>query len=69
MSDPGPIPVNPSVTTALTEAEQDLPLCMQPGWDPMTPGREAQARFLDACFAEGVDPREVDPDGFWADAW
>lgn len=50
-------------------ADADLPLCMQPGWDPMTPGREAQAAFLDACIAEGIDDRDADPDGYWATQW
>lgn len=45
--------------------DNDLPECMRPGWDPMRPAREAQARFLDACLAEGVDPYEADPDGHY----
>ena len=57
----------PSANTLLDNgSDNDLPECMRPGWDPMTPGREAQARFLDACYAEGVDPRDVDPDGYWS---
>lgn len=48
---------------AIDDIDNDLPECMRPGWDPMRPGREAERRFLDACFAEGVDPREVDPEG------
>jgi hypothetical protein len=53
----------PSTPSILDGIENDLPECMRPGWDPMRPGREAERRFLDACYAEGVDPREVDPEG------
>jgi hypothetical protein len=53
--------------TVTADLTNDLPLSMQPGWDPLTPGREAQSRFLNSCIAEGVDPREVDPDGYWSD--
>lgn len=56
----------PSAPSILDGIENDLPECMQPGWDPMRPGREAERRFLDACYAEGVDPREVDPEGHFA---
>lgn len=61
------IPAPATVSMFADIVVNDLPLSMQPGWDPMTPGREAQARFLDACIAEGVDSREVDPDGYWSD--
>lgn len=58
----------PTVNDADT-ITNDLPLSMQPGWDPMTPGREAQAAFLDSCIAEGIDDREADPDGYWSTQW
>lgn len=62
-----PVAVSATVNMFADIVVNDLPLCMQPGWDPMTPGRDAQARFLDACIAEGVDAREVDPEGYWSD--
>lgn len=73
MTTPTDLTVAAEATTAvdrgLDAAINDLPLSMQPGWDPMTPGREAQAAFLDACIAEGVDDREADPDGYWSTQW
>lgn len=56
---------HPAGSTAIAEVD-DLPECMRPGWDPLTPGREAERRFLDACIEHGVDPRELDPDGYWS---
>jgi hypothetical protein len=35
--------------------ESDLPICMQDGWDPFTPGREWRARLLDAAIAARED--------------
>lgn len=62
-------PPDPAAPTAPADIDNDLPESMRPGWDPRTPGREAERRFLDACAAEGVDPREVDPDGYWSGGW
>lgn len=68
MSTMSTTPTSPAESNTIADVN-DLPLCMQPGWDPMTPGREAQARFLDACTTEGIDARDVDPDGFWSNQW
>lgn len=35
--------------------ESDLPLCMQEGWDPFTPGREMRTRLLEAAIAARED--------------
>lgn len=53
---PGPAPKTTSETgaVAVADPEDDLPECMRPGWDPLTPAREAQRRYEDACIAEGV---------------